>query len=206
MNHRLGLALVASALVAISVPTTAAALPILPAGTEGIRIIVSSLDPVLATFQGSSAGYSSDLYLLLDGAGNPGDDGDVTNDLFLFNNHASRVGSQLDLGSFAPGTELTFGIVVHQTGHEFLTGSAELNPDGRTHARVQRDWRAGETLVGFEDLWYGPGSWSDLDYNDLVFSFTNTSTRVAVAEPPILGWFVVGIAGIALSMRRKRSA
>jgi hypothetical protein len=36
---------------------------------------------------------------MLNGSGNPGDDGNRANDLFIFNNHASSVGSVATLGS-----------------------------------------------------------------------------------------------------------
>ncbi|MFQ5511632.1 MAG: PEP-CTERM sorting domain-containing protein [Candidatus Krumholzibacteriia bacterium] len=145
------------------------AFPIAKPGTEGLLVIVNTLGPVVATYRGNSATYSNDLYLMLDASGNPGDDGDLTNDLFIFNNHSSPVGSSVNLGSFPNGTELIFRLHVRNTGYDFYTGPAGRNPDGYAHARVEGDWQPNESLVSFEDLYNGP-----FVYNDLSFSFTNT--------------------------------
>src|SRR5262245_55499863 len=83
--------------------------PVAAAGTEGLVVIVTSTDPVIATYEGeNNAKYSDDLYLMLDASGNPGDDGNPANDRFIFNNHASPIGSTVNLGSFPIGTELIF--------------------------------------------------------------------------------------------------
>jgi hypothetical protein len=55
--------------------------PIANPGTEGLEVIVSSTSPVIATYQGNSATFSNDLYLVVDG--NP------ANDRFIFNNKTS---------------------------------------------------------------------------------------------------------------------
>lgn len=134
------------------------AFPIAAAGTEGFKVFVANSSDIIATYQGNSAAYSNDLYLVLPGP-----------DVFIFNNHASAVGSTVNLGSFAIGTELEFRLHVNNTGDDFYSGPASRNPDGHTHARVQDNWASGTTLVSFEDLLNGP-----FDYNDLSFSFTNT--------------------------------
>ena len=95
--------LLVAALAAL--PLAANAFPIAAPGNEGLKVIVGSTDPIVATYQGNSASYSNDLYLMLDAAGNPGDDGNLSNDLFIFNNHLSAVGSTKDLGSFAAGVD-----------------------------------------------------------------------------------------------------
>jgi hypothetical protein len=153
-----------------------AAFPIAPPGSEGFPVVVNSTNPIIATYQGNSATYSNDLYLMLDGAGNPGDDGNPANDRFIFNNHGSPVGSTVNLGSFLVGTELIFRLHVQNTGYDYFTGPASRNPDGNAHARVQANWQPNETLVSFEDLLFGP-----FDYNDLSFSFTNTTPNF----PPV---------------------
>jgi hypothetical protein len=63
---------------------TAFAFPIAKPGTEGLEVVVSGTGPVVATYQGNSASFSNDLYLILDDSGGPGDDGNPTNDLFIF--------------------------------------------------------------------------------------------------------------------------
>jgi hypothetical protein len=183
-------------LLASSVP--AAAFPIAIAGTEGFSVIVGSLDPVVATFQGNSGSFSNDLYLMLDAGGNPGDDGNFANDQFVFNNQTSVVGSTVGLGSFAIGTELIFRLHVTDTGDQFYTGPAARNVDGFAHARVEGNWLPGEALVSFEDLNGGP-----FDFNDLSFSFTNTEAQ-AVPEPAALGLLGLGLASVAARLRRVR--
>ncbi len=168
------------------------AFPIATPGTEGLPVIAGSTDDIIATYQGNSAAYSNDLYLMLDAAGNPADDGDLTNDLYIFNNHRSAVGSTANLGSFAIGTELLFRLHVNNTNRDYFTGAASLNPDEEFHARVQENWMPDLTLVSFEDLYHGP-----FHYNDLSFSFANTvTTPPAVPEPATLALIGLGLIGI----------
>lgn len=199
MVRRIGITALLALGCLLMVSGVAGAFPIAPIGTEGLKVIVSGLDPVIATYQGNSATYSNDLYLALDGLGNPGDDGDLSNDLFIFNNHGSAVGSHVTLGSFAPGTELIFRLFVHNTGYNYFTGPGTRNPDGKAHARVQAGWSPNESLVSFEDL-FGTPEYPG-GFNDLSFSFTNTTT--VVDEPWSLGLFAVGALGIVLGYRRK---
>jgi hypothetical protein len=155
--------------VVLVLPAVAAAFPIAAPGTEGFELIVQSTEPVVATYQGNSATFSNDLYLMLDGSGNPGDDGNPANDKFIFNNHTSPVGSMVPLGSFPVGTTLIFRLHVNDTNTDYYTGPGNRNPDGQPHARAQANWLPNETLVSFEDLLNGP-----FNYNDLSFSFANT--------------------------------
>lgn len=180
--------------------TAVQAFPI-ASGGDGLSVLVAGTDPIVATYQGNSAFYSNDLYLMLDAGGEPGDDGDPSNDLFLFNNHASAVGSSVDLGGFTPGTELIFRLHVNNTGYDFFTGAASRNPDGYVHARVQENWLPSESLVSFED-WYA----GRFDFNDLSFSFTNTVTTppTAALEPGMLGLLSVGLG--AFGWQRRRAA
>jgi hypothetical protein len=152
---------IALAILGLVLPAAQAA-PIL-----GGSVVVQTDGEVIAKFLGHTAGYSNDLYL-----------SSPSNSLgLIFNNHATAVGTTMSLGSFAAGTELIFQIYVQNTGYSFFSGPAWRNPDNLVHALVDDAYSATETYVGFEDL-YGGG---DLDYDDLMFSFTNVK---GTNEPP----------------------
>jgi PEP-CTERM motif len=173
----------------------ASAFPIAVTGTEGLAVIVSGTDDIIATYQGNSAGYSNDLYLSLTASTLPPG-------TFIFNNHLSAVGSQVNLGSFAVGTELIFRLYVNNTGESFYTGDATRNADGLAHARVQSNWMPNESLVSFEDLYGAPEGING--YNDLSFSFTNTTSSPAVPEPTSLALLGLGAIGLGFLKRRKK--
>jgi len=164
------------------------AFPIADPGTEGFSVVVGTTGDVTARYEGNSAAFSNDLLL---------------NGSFIFNNHASAVGSVVDLGSFAAGTELIFQLHVNNTGNNFFTGPASRNPDNHEHARVQDEWEPGRTLVSFEDLFNGP-----FVYNDLSFSFTNTRSVPVVPsipEPQTYALMLAGL-GVMATLARRRKA
>ncbi len=177
--------------IATAVPTFA--FPIATGG-DGLPVIAAG-GHVVATYQGNSASYSNDLYLERDALGNPGVDGDTGNDLFIFNNHNSAVGSTVDLGDVVAGTELVFRLHVNNTGNNFFTGPGSRNPDQHEHARVQGNWEPATTLVSFEDLLNGP-----FDFNDLSFSFQNTVNNpddVPTGAPDAGSTFALGVLALA---------
>jgi hypothetical protein len=180
------------AAIALIAPLSAFAFPIAVAGTEGNPVLAGSTANIVARYEGTSAAYSNDLYLVTN-------DGIAGNDIFLFNNHSSLVGATLDLGSFAMGSELVFRLHVNNTNTDYFTGQAGRNPDGSVHARVQGNWLPGTTLVSFEDLYNGP-----FDFNDLSFSFTNTTTPNDIPEPASVLLLGLGLAGIAATRRAPR--
>jgi hypothetical protein len=166
---------------------TAHAFPIAPLGTEGFKVIVGSTDDIIARYEGNSAGYSNDLYL-------------VGRTSLIFNNHASPVGSVVNLGSFAVGTELVFRLHVNNTNQDYYTGPANRNPDNLYHARVQDEWQPGTTLVSFEDLFNTPEAPGG--YNDLSFSFTNTRSQGVPDVGTTAAMLGIALAGLA-TLRRK---
>ncbi len=195
MKTRLVLCLTVSALMT----SLAHAFPIAAAGTEGFKVFVGTTGDIIAKYEGNSAAYSNDLYLDLGAFGPTGED------VFIFNNHGSAVGSTVNLGSFAIGTELIFRLHVRNTGYDYYTGPAARNPDGDAHARVQSEWMTGTTLVSFEDLYNGP-----FVYNDLSFSFTNTVGGTvpppSVPDSASTGLLLVAALAGAHGLRRRARA
>lgn len=178
--------LLLAALFAVA-PHVTLAVPI-----PGAPLIVASDGDVVATYLGHSAGFSSDLYL----------DSPANALGIIFNNHASPVGSMVNLGPFTAGTELVLRIHVNDTGDDFFTGLASRNPDNVFHAVVDDAFGPNTTYVGFEDLLGG----GDLDYDDLRFSFSNT--RSSVPEPATLLLLGSGLTGLfgAGWLQRKQGA
>lgn len=128
----------------------------------GGRMYVAEAGEVTATFDGSSAGYTSSLFMY-----SP-DTGKGT----IFDSQTAA-GTSVSLGSFAAGTELIFGMKVHETGNVFFTGEAAFNPDDMAHALAMTVYDESldqlVTSVGMEDTWGG----GDKDYNDLRFTLAN---------------------------------
>jgi hypothetical protein len=178
------LLVLAIGLAFLSLSPAAKAVPVV-----GAPVIVAADGPVIATYRGNSAAFSNDLYLAEPVGAYPG---------LIFNNHASPIGSMVNLGDFTAGTELVFRLHVNDTGYDYYTGLAARNPDGLPHARVDADYSDTETLVDFEDL-FGlpefPGG-----YNDLSFSFTN----VMIPEPCSLVLMLCGISGLVGFGSRRR--
>jgi hypothetical protein len=178
---------------------SAHAAPVSPGGTEGQQIFVNSTGTVTASYQGSGASFSNDLYLMLDAAGKPGNDSNPANDILLFNSHSSSVGETRDLGVFAGGTALPLRMHVIDTGHDYFTGPASLNPDGEFHARAQNNWLPDTTLVSFEDIFHS----FDRNFNDLSSSFSNTIAAIPEPESYALLLAGLGVIGALAHHRRK---
>lgn len=178
---------IAAAVALSALSASAFAFPIAAPGTEGVPIIAAGGE-VFATYLGNSAAYSNDLLL---------------NGNFIFNNHSTQVGTTVSLGSFARGTELVFQLRVNNTGDSFYSGLASRNIDNLFHARAQANYgSSGTTLVSFEDLRGTPEGVHG--YNDLSFSFTNTTAPVP--EPETYAMMLAGLAGLGFVARRKKTS
>jgi hypothetical protein len=165
-------------------PTASMATPIL-----GGQLFVQTTGDVQAKYLGGDAGGQSFLYL----------DSPANSLGLIFDNKSTPVGTVVDLGSFAAGTELVFRLHVTFSGYDYFTGPGSRNPDGIAHAVVATGYVQNMSSVGFEDL-YGGG---DKDYNDLMFAFTNTAPNV-VPLPP--AFFLVGSGmGVMVLIRRLHS-
>ncbi len=169
----------ASVFAVLVTPVLTWAVPVVGGST-----FVAQTGEVMATFVGSDAAYTSELFL--ESPGNA--------PVAIFNNHSSLPGSSQSLGVFAAGTELIFRIHVLDTNTTYFNGPSFRNSDNSAHAIVDASFAPNQTLVGFEDL----GGGGDRDYNDLMVSFTNTTLTITNPEPATLTLMATGVLGLLL--------
>lgn len=155
----------------------------------GGKLFAAETGHVTATFLGSDAGYTD--ILIFDPSGQ---------NRTLFNGHATPVGTTIDLGTFAAGTELKFQLHVTNTGENFYTGPASANSDNVFHASARLNANK-QAILGFEDIRGG----GDRDYNDLEFRVTNVSNTPAVPEPSTWGMLIGGLGFMGFIARRRKS-
>jgi hypothetical protein len=148
-------------------------------------LFVASAGEVVVTFLSKSAAYSDDIFL----------EGSSTR---ILNNQTAIAGQQFSLGSFQAGTELVFRLFVNNTGYSFYNGSADNNPDSVLHTAYKKLGN-NYIVVGFEDIFKG----GDKDYNDVIFSVSNVTTRAPVPEPEMYLLMLMGLVMISRVKRNK---
>jgi hypothetical protein len=116
---------------------------------------VAGQGDVVVDIEASESGYDNAIYYSTDGF--------RTRHRIGIDNQTQSV----NLGSFAPGTKIEFGIE-NGEGEFFKTGAGALNGDGLRHARIER--HADGTRISFEDL-HGGG---DRDFNDAIIDVRST--------------------------------
>ena len=183
--------------------TTAIAgpIPYPNAGTENpttYNFTASTTGDLSAYFTGSGAAYSEYLGLLVNG---------VDSGINGLQNHTTPVGTQLDFGNVTAGDTLTFYIKVNGA-HTYYSDPA-LNVDGENHV-YSTSYAGGSgipagTYVGFEDLSLTFDPYSDFNYGDEQFVFTNTSTMTSsVPEPTSRAMMLAGFGALGAAMRLRR--
>lgn len=151
------------------------------------NLYVATTGEVFVTFLSKTAAYSDNLYL----------DGSPS---LIFNNQTAQLGSTYSLGSFEAGTELIFKITIDGIDDVFYSGAGSRNFDEIGHTLYQL--QGGLVIVGFEDIAFG----GDRDYDDIVFSVSNTRIGVAtpVPEPEMAGMLLAGLGLLGFAKRRKK--
>ena len=157
---------------------------------------------ITAYFYGSTAGYTNELTMLVNGVGTG---------VFGLNNHTSTAGDALVLGAVTAGDEIVFEL------HNLSPGGVgpwyskkAMNSDGVNH--VYSTSYAGGTVAGhavpagtyvsFEDLRGG----GDFNYNDENFVFDNIATTTSVPEPGSLALMLAAALGLIGASRKARGA
>jgi hypothetical protein len=154
----------------IGAPNGSAELP------TGLRIVATGGD-VMVIFLGPTGAYYDESSFVVSPSGTSGD---------FFENHSTVKGTAIDLGYYAAGTEILFGIHVADSSQTYYTGPGDRNPDGAVHAFVQNDWQgvSGLTYIGFEDMYANlPADWG---YVDEVIAVTGAVGSVPETSPTIL--------------------
>jgi len=152
-------------------------IPTYPGGGDGIPVTVgqelfANGGDVTVTYQGwQGAAYDEYLFVYSppNGFG------------YFFENHTTPAGTTMDLGTYAAGTEILFGIYVVNTGLTFYDGPGSRNLDGQVHAYMVSNYGdPNTTYVGFEDLSALTGS--DFNYKDEVYTFTGVQAASSVPD------------------------
>jgi hypothetical protein len=155
---------------------------------NGEEIIASGGDVTL-TFLGPTTAIYNDVIFLASPANGFG---------MFFPNHTTPNGATIDLGNYAAGTELEFGIYAANSGQTWYSGPDSRNSDGAVHAYLVNNYEglADTVYVGFEDL--GANAGSDWNYVDHIFAVSGATVPDAVSTASLLGFSFCGL----MSFRR----
>lgn len=113
-------------------------------------------------------------------------------------NHSTFNGTLVDLGNFAAGTELIFGLNNFVHGDTLYSGPGSRNLDGDVHAYMQNNYEgySNITYVGFEDLLASQSS--DWNYADDVFAVQGAIAQIpsvpeVASTASLLGFSLCGL-------------
>jgi hypothetical protein len=190
----------AAVALACAIPAYAAPIPYANPGVESktaYSFTAAADGNVVAYFAGSSAGYTNEIALLVNG---------VDTGIRGLNNHGSKYGDMLSFGAVQAGDALVFKLInLNPADVGPFYSDLALNMDGKNH--IYAATYGGDAFipagiaVGFEDLLNG----GDFDYNDENFVFVNVANVTDVPEPASIALLLAGVAGIGASRRTKRA-
>ena len=194
---KLGMKFLMGSVFAAAMGASAAHAGAIPYPTPGVESTTANVftatatGPITAYFAGSTASYTEEVGLLVNGAQLGG---------FVLNNQTSALGQAFTFGNVNAGNSLVFELKIlnpSDVGPWYSTTS--LNADGANHV-YSTSATAGQAYAGspageyvaFEDLDFRTGS--NKNYFDDTFVFTN----VSAVPGPVPGTGVVGLALLAL--------
>jgi len=134
---------------------------------------------------------------------------DGFNNLFM-DNHLTPNGDTFDLGTFAAGTEIEFGLDIlagdpnsSPSGTILYDGPGSRNSDGDVHAFMVNNYEslANTTYVGFEDE-LAPNS--DFNYGDEIYAFTGATSAAAPDASSTMSLLGMGMTTLVCFGRRFR--
>lgn len=130
---------------------------------------------------------------------------------WLFDNQTTVAGASADFGAVTAGNTLEFQLENVSLGDLILSSIAADSADGDNHA-YSVAWGGGTlngaaipagTYIGMEDE---PASFSDFNYNDDSFVFTDVSSTPTIPEPNSIYLLGSGLLGLVEYGRRKLRA